>query len=201
MRKTEKRYDRAYFERWYHRPRSRIASVESRARKVHLAVSAAEYVLERPVRTVLDIGCGEGLWFPLLRRLRPGVRYIGVDPSEYAVRRFGKRRNIRLGDFARLQRMRLPRNLDLIVCADVLQYVPDAQIARGLRRIQRLLGGIAYIEAFTADDRMTGDMDGWHVRSASYYRRAFREAGFTACGLNCHAGRTASRALLAMEHC
>ena len=199
MRKSEKRYDRAYFDRWYRGARSRIASTESHARKVHLAVSAAEYVLERPIRSVLDIGCGEGLWFPLLRRLRPKVRYIGVDPSEYVVRRFGGRRNIRLGDFASLHRLRLPAKQDLIVCSDVLQYVPDADILRGLRRVQRMLGGIAYIEAFTADDDMTGDMEGWHYRPASFYRRAFREAGLTACGLHCFAGRERAGSLVAME--
>jgi SAM-dependent methyltransferase len=194
MRKSGKEYDRSYFDRWYRRPRTRIASEVSRARKIHLAVSAAEYLLERPIRSVLDIGCGEGLWYPLLRRLRPTVRYMGVDPSEYAVRRFGKRRNIRRGDFATLHRMRLPARQDLIVCSDVLQYVQDGDVVRGLRRIERLLRGVAYIEAYTADDEMVGDMEGWHMRA-----RAFRKAGLTSCGLHCYVGRTLAGALLAME--
>ena len=201
MRKDEKRYDRAYFDRWYRRPRTRVASLESLARKVHLAVSVAEYVLQRPIRSVLDIGAGEGLWYPLLRRMRPLVRYVGVDPSEYAVRRFGSRRHLRLGDFGSLHRMRLPSNQDLIVCSDVLQYVEDTEIPRGLRRIQQLLGGVAYIEAYAADDEMVGDMKGWNFRPESFYRRAFRQAGFTRCGLHCYAGREMSRALLALERC
>jgi hypothetical protein len=113
--------------------------------------------------------------------------------------RFGKRRHIRLGDFASLHAMRIPASQDLIVCSDVLQYVPDAHIARGLRRIQRLLRGVAYIEAFTKDDDMTGDMDGWHVRPRAFYDRAFREAGLTACGLHCYVGRAQAGTLLAME--
>ena len=198
---TDKRYDRAYYDRWYRRPRTRVSSTESRSRKVHFAVSVAEYVLQRPIRSVLDIGAGEGLWYPLLRRMRPNVRYVGVDPSEYAVKRFGKSRHLRLGDFGSLHRMRLPSNQDLIICSDVLQYVEDSELARGLRRIQRLLGGIAYIEAYASGDDMIGDMDGWHFRPASFYRRVFQEAGFTRCGLHCYAGRAASRALLAMERC
>lgn len=69
----------------------------------------------------------------------------------------------------------------------------------GKRRIQRLLNGVAFVEAYTSEDDMVGDMDDWHLRPPSYYRRTFREAGFTACGLHCYAGRASRDALLAME--
>ena len=59
-------------------------------------LGVAEYFLRRKVRSVLDIGAGEGAWRAELRRLRPSIRYTGVDPSEYVVRRHGRRRNIRL---------------------------------------------------------------------------------------------------------
>src|SRR5690348_7556594 len=36
-----KRYDRAYFDRWYRATRTRIDTAQSLARKVHLAVSVA----------------------------------------------------------------------------------------------------------------------------------------------------------------
>jgi hypothetical protein len=42
-----KEYDRAYFRRWYHNPSTRISSAQALARKVHLAVSVAEYLLGR----------------------------------------------------------------------------------------------------------------------------------------------------------
>ena len=47
--------------------------------------------------------------------------------------------------------MRLPKRIDLTVCADVLQYAGDAEVARGLRSIRQLLGGVAYIEAFVTE--------------------------------------------------
>jgi hypothetical protein len=46
------------------------------ARKVALAVASAEYYLERPIRSVLDIGCGEGAWRAPLLKLRPKVEYL-----------------------------------------------------------------------------------------------------------------------------
>ena len=197
----QKTYDEKYYDRWYRNPRTRVTSVETLARKVRLAVGIAEYLLERPIRTVLDIGCGEGLWFPLLRRIRPRVRYVGVDPSEYAVRRFGTRRHIRRGSFADLPSLRLPANQDLIICSDVLQYVTDGELKRGLKRIHQLLGGVAYLEAYTTDDDMVGDMIGWQHRPPAYFRRAFRDAGFTACGMHCYAGRELASNMLAMERC
>ena len=44
-------------------------------------------MLERPIETVIDVGCGEGPWRAALRRIRPKARYVGLDPSEYAIRR------------------------------------------------------------------------------------------------------------------
>ena len=55
-----KTYDRAYFDRWYRG--SEVGGNARLARKVALAVATAEYHLERPLRSVLDIGCGEGGW-------------------------------------------------------------------------------------------------------------------------------------------
>ena len=100
-----KTYDRAYFDRWYRD--GGIGDRRRLARKVALAVAVAEYQLERPVRTVLDIGCGEGAWRAPLLKLRPGVRYLGFDSSEYAIARYGTQRNLhyaRFGDFAELTR-------------------------------------------------------------------------------------------------
>src|ERR1017187_9677306 len=92
-----KKYDREYFDRWYRDPRVRVATAAAIARKVHLAVSIAEALLLRRVRSVLDVGCGEGAWRAPLEKLRPGIRYVGVDSSEYVIARFGERRGIRLG--------------------------------------------------------------------------------------------------------
>src|SRR6187200_1861227 len=90
-----KRYDQAYFDRWYRDRRYRVKSPQVLHRKVALALSVAEYYLGRQVRTVLDVGCGEGAWFAPLHAMRPNIKYTGVDQSEYAVLRYGRSRNIR----------------------------------------------------------------------------------------------------------
>ena len=184
-----KTYDEAYYTKWYRDPRTRVHAPESVRRKVRLVAGIAEYFLGRRLRTVLDIGAGEGAWRAELRRLRPDVRYVGVDPSEYVVTRFGERRNIKLGSFEQVPSMSLGRGFDLIVCADVLQYVADAPLKRGARHIAGLLGGVAFLEAYTTGDDMEGDLEGWHHRSKSKYRRIFADAGLVACGLHCYLTR------------
>ncbi|MEP6492736.1 MAG: class I SAM-dependent methyltransferase [bacterium] len=195
-----KAYDRAYFERWYRHPRDRVSTRDSLERKVRLAVGVAEFILCRRIRTVLDVGCGEAPWAPVLRRIRRGVRYIGVESSDYALERFGKSRNIRRGSLGDLGAMRLPRDIDLIVCADVLQYVETPDVERGLRAIRRLLGGVAFIEAFTTEDGMEGDQLNWHQRTSAEYRRLFGGAGLTQCGPHCYVNLAELDGLITFEH-
>jgi hypothetical protein len=75
------RYTAAYYDRWYRDPETRVRTPATIARLAGLTVSAAEYVLDRPVRTVLDVGAGEGHWRGHLRRLRPRLRYVGSSPA------------------------------------------------------------------------------------------------------------------------
>ena len=179
-------YDEAYFAKWYHHPRTRVHSPDHVRRKVRMVVAVAEYFLRRTVRSVLDIGAGEGRWRAELRRLRPGITYQGIDPSEYVVRRHGQRRNIMLGAFQDLGHLRLAKSYDLIVCADVLQYIDDADLRVGLREIRERLAGVAFLEAYTSGDDMEGDLTNWHHRSKARYERVFRDAGLVRCGLHCH---------------
>lgn len=194
-----KAYDRAYFDRWYRDSRHALFHAGMLPRRVQLAVSATEYLLERPIRTVLDVGCGEGRWRGLLLRVRPRARYVGVDSSAYAVRRYGKRRNIRLGRFGDLGRVGLRGRFDLVVCSDVLHYVPLREVRSGLRAIARLLGGVAFMELFTGDDETVGDDEGFVRRSRATYLRLFRAAGLIPLGLHCYAGPALRDRLVALE--
>jgi SAM-dependent methyltransferase len=191
-----KNYDEAYFAKWYRNPRTRVHSPDSVRRKVRMVVGVTEYFLGRKLRSVLDVGAGEGTWGREVRRVRPGVSYLGIDPSQYAVARFGRRRNIKLGSFEQLPTLSLGRAYDLIVCADVLQYVPDAALRRGVRHLASILRGVAFLEAYTSGDEMEGDLDGWHQRSKAKYRRVFSDAGLVACGVHCYLDpRAAERAV------
>jgi SAM-dependent methyltransferase len=177
-----KRYDRAYFDRWYRERGSRIESRAELRRRVALAVALAERHLERPLASALDVGCGEGRWRAELVRLRPRLRYVGVDPSLYAVRRFGKRRGIVLGGFGDLGTLALGGPFDLVVCADVLHYLEDAELERGLPALAQRVGGMAWLEALCREDEVEGDRRGLTLRPAEAYRRRFAALGLVHAG-------------------
>jgi|SRR5687768_12717789 len=171
-----KTYDEQYFENWYRR--RGLGSAAALQRKVALAVAAAEYFLGRPLRSVLDVGCGEGAWRAPLLALRPKLRYLGVDSSEYAIERFGTRRNLQFLPFGDLRALELAQSVDLLVCSDVMHYLGDAELKAGLAEFARLCDGAAFLEVFTASDEIVGDLQGLHRRPAAWYRREFDRAGF-----------------------
>jgi SAM-dependent methyltransferase len=184
--KREKQYDQQYFDRWYRR--EGFGSKSRLDRKVRYAVAATEYLLERPIRNVLDVGCGEAPWRAALQRQRPRVDYVGVDPSEYVVERFGTSRNIHLGTFGSLDELDLAGPFDLVVCADVVLYVTDRALRRGLDTIAQLLRGVAYIEIFTINDAIEGDLSLFQRRRPATYDRALEAAGLTRVGPHLYVG-------------
>ena len=180
-----KHYDQAYFDRWYRDPALRDTAIGGGARlarKVALAVATAEYHLERPIRSVLDIGCGEGAWRASLLKLRPKLQYLGFDSSEYAIARHGTRRNLHLARFADFEYLRPCAPVDLLVCSDVLHYLPTRELDRGLPALGELCGGVAFLETFTRADGIDGDTEGFMARPAKFYRERFARIGLAPLG-------------------
>lgn len=177
-----KTYDRAYFDRWYRGPDAPRGDAELR-RSALLAVAVAESVLNRGLRSVLDVGAGEGRWQPILYELRPEASYIGIEPSRYAVERFGETRNLRQGTFEELNLHTFDQPFDLVVCADVLHYLSSAQILAGINELADLVGGAAFLEVFTDEDPAQGDREGFRERPAEWYRTTFRKSGLRPLGM------------------
>ena len=176
----EKQYDAAYFQHWYRR--GDIGGPARLARKVQLAVASAEYYLERPIRSVLDIGCGEGAWRAPLLKLRPKLHYMGFDGSEYAVQRYGRARNLHLARFGDFQWLRPCAPVDLLVCSDVLHYLSSRELRAGLPGLAQMCAGVAWLETFTSEDAFEGDQDGFQQRNSAWYRRNLRAVGFQPLG-------------------
>ena len=196
---TEKIYDRAYFDRWYRHSQHAVNTPALLGRKAALAVSVAEYYLGRRVRNVLDVGCGEGAWRAPLKKLRPQIDYLGIDSSEYAIARYGRARNLRLVGFGQLAELRFGADFDLIVCSDVIHYLPSAELRLGLMGIADMLVGVAFLELFTSADALDGDKHSFIARSPKWYLSTFAKAGLTACGTHCYLGQKLEASVAALE--
>ncbi|MCL1634202.1 class I SAM-dependent methyltransferase [Luteimonas sp. SX5] len=178
-----KQYDARYFDRWY-----RGHGLGDRARlgrKVALAVATAEYHLQRPIRNVLDIGCGEGVWRAPLLKLRPKLDYLGFDSSEYAIRRYGRSRRLRYARFGDFAELRPCAPADLVVCSDVLHYLTVRELDRGLPGLVELCAGVAFLETFAREDAAEGDEDEFQNRPARFYRQRFEALGLRQLGSHC----------------
>jgi len=194
-----KSYSRSYFDKWYRDPRHTVIPGGSLARRVAWVVATAEYILDRRIRTVLDVACGEGHWAPELRRLRPRVRYTGVDPSPYVLRRFGARRNIIDGHVEELDALDLEPTYDVVLCCAALNYLTPSAVTRGLHQLSARTGGLAHIELFARGDAVDGDFREWRWYSRPWVLRATRRAGLVPTGLHCYVPRERQHALGALE--
>ncbi len=192
-------YDRTYFDKWYRHPKHAVGSPAELRRKVAMVVAQAEYYLGRPIRNVLDVGCGEATWRAPLRALRPGVAYRGLDASEYVVERYGRSRGIGLLRFGQLEHLRFERRFDLIVCTDVLHYLKPAELRAGLLGIGEMLEGVAFLEVYTTRDDVAGDHDGFVSRTPAWYLREFGKVGLLPCGSHGYLGPRLERHVAALE--
>lgn len=173
------RFDAKFYQRFYANPRTRVTTREEMAKRA-LAVAALVAYLDLPVRRILDAGCGLG-WMrkPLLQAF-PDAAYVGLEVSEHLCQRLGWI-NKSLADFR-------PRGrFDLVICYDVLQYLPQVEARRAMANLARLCKGALYFHAPTQEDWQrnadvsVSDAD-IHLRDGEWYRkrlgRDFHALGF-----------------------
>ena len=174
-------FDQAYYQRYYHNPRTAVTSrAEMRARAALIA--AGVRYLGLPVRQILDAGCGVGLLrAPLLRRL-PGARYVGLEASDYLCRRYGWRHGT-------MQSLSAREQYELVICYDVMQYLTAPQARQAIAKLGTVCRGILYFSALTSgdwrnncDQARTDRVPG--LRSATWYRRELARSFLSfGCGL------------------
>ena len=95
---------------------------------------ATDHLDIRPGMTVVDVGCGRGIYHPIFKRR--GATVIGIDRSIGMAREVGGECLAVVGD---AQALPVPDAIcDRAVCNHVLYHVPDQLLAmRELRRIVR----------------------------------------------------------------
>lgn len=173
------RFDASFYRRYYADPRTRVTTRSEMHRRAS-AVGAMVRHLGLPVARILDAGCGLGWMRAGLLEAFPRATYVGLEVSEHLCEQFG-------WIHASLAEYRPRAPFDLIVCYDVMQYLPDREALRAMANLARCCRGALYFHAPTRED-WKGNADrscsdgSIRLRPAHWYRtrlaRHFRHVGF-----------------------
>lgn len=189
-------FDRDFFERYYSRGESAVVTEDDIERLARFVLSYLDY-LGVEVHSVLDAGCGTGMLGRVLRRLRPSVRYTGLDTSPYLCEEYGWVHSTLAG-------FRTRRRFDLVVCRDVLQYLDGREARASIDNLARLCRGAFYFDVPTRDDFDDGLLDRArtdsriHVRGARWYRRLL-DRHYVSAGGGVFVPRDSGTVVLALE--
>jgi predicted TPR repeat methyltransferase len=190
------RFGAAYFRKFYTDPRTRVVTAAEMRRRAALIAAILQHA-QLPIRRILDAGCGVGLLRKPFAEVLPRARYMGLEQSSYLCRRFGWIQGS-VVDYAPT------KPFDLVVCYDVLQYLPDAEAARAIGNMRHLTRCALYVSALTREDwrdncdRSRTDR-AVHLRGGDWYRRRLRKA-FHYLGFGVWLRRDVSAVLWDLEH-
>lgn len=161
------RFDRAYYDKHYESTTTRVHGPKEIAALCTGVVGMMEWY-GAPLRNVLDVGAGPGLWRDWFKREKPKVRYRSVEYSTYACERYHHEH----GDLATLKGS---ERYDLVVCQGVLPYVSDEDLPKAMGKLAKFASGFLYLECVTSRDLRTvcdQELTDTHIhrRSGDVYR-------------------------------
>lgn len=189
-------FDRNFYERFYFN-RSTAVVTDEAVRRLATFVLAYMDLLSVEVRSLLDAGCGVGLWRDAVRGMRRDIDYTGIDPSEFLCEKYGWRQST-------IAAFKSRRKFDLVVCQDVLQYMDDDDAAASLDNLARLCRGALYFDVPTKEDIKGGALDekrtdhAIYLRSVRWYRRQLARH-FVAAGGGVFIPKRSQTVVLALE--
>lgn len=189
-------FDEAYYQRYYFNKKTSVVDPTHLDRLGAFVCSYLQY-LRLPVRRVLDVGCGIGLWRPLIARHFPQASFHGVEYSPYLCQRFGWEQGSVLNYKAKTP-------FDLVICQGVLPYLCAADVRLAMHNLAQLCRGALYVEAVAREDWQQDIVDetitdpALFKHPAALYRRALTE-GFKEMGGGVWLSRHAQCPVFALE--
>lgn len=161
-------FDQKYYQRFYYNVKSRVADQKAVNLITDYLSSFIKYA-SIPVRSILDVGCGTGMWRKALKQRIPKATYEGIEISEYLCQRYGWK-NASIVDFVS------QRKYDLVICSGVLPYLSHRAARAAIDNLGRLCRSALYLQAATREDwdsvcnRRLSDPQ-MYLRRADWYRR------------------------------
>lgn len=174
---TKTGFTAEYYRRYYENRSTTVVTPAQRRAEVRFVLAFCEHIGVE-MRRFADVGAGTGWWAKEFTRQYPRCREIETyDSSADAARLYGHR----LVSIEQLG----GRPADLVVCRDVLRYVPDAPAKEAIARLAKKCRGVLYVHVVTREDEVdeeASDMSGY-FRSARWYLKRLKAAGFRNAGM------------------
>jgi trans-aconitate methyltransferase len=125
-------------------------------------------------RTILDIGCGDGIHTQTLATIYPKATVVGVDPSSSMFAQAEKRMDHHLS-FLQLgvEELGLSQQFDLIVSFHVLHWVVDQPTALAKIKEHLAIGGRAYLLLSPSKEGLPYQRALSHVMNSERWRERF----------------------------
>jgi SAM-dependent methyltransferase len=172
-------FNAAYYRRFYLTAATRAMSREQTDTRGALIASLVKQ-LDLPVKRILDVGCGLGWYARPLKKVFRDASYVGTEISEYLCEQHG-------WVHGSLVDLSLKGQFDIVICADVIQYLNNKDAAKAIRNLANWCRGALYFHVPTRGDWQdnidpSGTDSNVHLRSALWYQRELRKyfvhAGF-----------------------
>jgi SAM-dependent methyltransferase len=181
--RPSRNFNSAYYRRFYLTAATRAMSREQTDERGAL-IAALIKQLDIPVKRILDVGCGLGWYERPLKKVFRAATYTGTEISEYLCATKG-------WIHGSLLDLKLKGEFDLVICADVIQYLNNRDAERAIANLARWCRGALYFHVPTKRDWQENvdpsgtDID-VHLRSGQWYQRHLRKY-FTHVGCGVHA--------------
>jgi 2-polyprenyl-3-methyl-5-hydroxy-6-metoxy-1,4-benzoquinol methylase len=132
------------------------------------------YLIDSSTRSVLDVGCGNGLQMKLIRCRFPKIEGVGIDIYDGAVkecRTQGTYKKVILEDIRNMSFK--DKSFDVVVCFQVIEHLTEKQAIKLLDRMEKIARKQIIISTPFGQSPYHTEDDNMHQTHKSFFYPAF----------------------------
>jgi len=168
-------FDKTYFNTGNYQNYKKIAAMWS-GRVARRIKKDARKIAPR----VLDVGCAHGYLMTVLQEL--GCEVKGLEYSQYAVEQTEPVTRSKIKKGSILENSFRQNEFDVVVCLNVLEYIPEAQVSKALGHLVQWTGNLIFFTTCFTHSRYSSQKHSpdplrLTVKTEKEWVKLFRQAG------------------------